>query len=152
MIVADSGAIYALYDADDKHHGTVRDAFSDLRETVHLPVACLGEIDYLLRARLGVRAELDFLAEVRNGRFLLEPLDVHTIARCSSLLEQYAKLDLGLADASVIATAERLRTLRVLTVDRRDFETVRTVRGECFTIVPCAFDKARTHRRTAKPK
>ena len=45
-------------------------------------------------------------------------------------------LDLGLADASVIATAERLEVYRILTVDERDFRAVRTVRGDSLVLLP----------------
>ncbi|MEO6913760.1 MAG: PIN domain-containing protein [Candidatus Baltobacteraceae bacterium] len=136
MIVGDTGAMYAIYDADDAHHATVRDAITGLREAVHIPMACLGELDYMLRKRLGLAAELDFLGEIRTGRFVLEPLTLADAARCGELVEQYASLDLGLADASVVATAERLRTSRVLTVDYRDFQTLRMRGGKPFTIIP----------------
>ncbi len=136
MIVADSGAVYALYDADDAHHSAVRGAIATIRESLHIPMACLGEIDYLLRERLGVAAELDFLAEIRRGRFILEPLPLTDITRCASLIQQYAALELGLADAAVVATAERLKTKRVFTVDQRDFQTLRTAEGERFIVIP----------------
>jgi predicted nucleic acid-binding protein len=136
LIVADSGGIYALYDADDENHPAVRDVFLHERDTVHVPVACLAEIDYLLRTRLGLQAELDFLEAVAVGRFLLEPLERSDVERCVELLEKYRKLDIGLSDASVVATAERLGTRRILTVDVRDFEVIRAVDGTPFSILP----------------
>ena len=45
-------------------------------------------------------------------------------------------LNLGLADAAVIATAERLNVQRILTVDERQFRAVRSVDGKPFTLVP----------------
>ncbi len=138
MTVADSGAVYALYDADDAHHRAVRAAIATIRGPLHIPMACLGEIDYLLRERLGVAAELDFLAEVRHGRFILEPLTLADIRRCVTLIQQYASLELGLADAAVVATAERLKTKQVFTVDHRDFQTLRAVDGERFIVIPSA--------------
>ncbi len=99
-------------------------------------MACLGELDYMLRTRLGIEAEQDFLGEVCAGRFVLEPLTLADVARCSELIEQYASLDIGLADASVVTTAERLKTSRVLTVDFRDFQTLRMRDGTPFEIIP----------------
>lgn len=136
MIVADTGAIYAIYDADDEHHVAVMQTLIALRESIHVPAPCLGELDYMLRIRLGLRAELDFLQEVRRGRFILEDVTLRDVARCSEILAQYAELNIGLADASVVATAERLGTPRVLTVDRRDFQTLRMSNGKGFTILP----------------
>jgi predicted nucleic acid-binding protein len=136
LIVADSGGIYALYDADDAYHGAVRKVVLTERDTIHVPVACLAEIDFLLRTRLGLQAELDFLEALSTGRFPLEPLERTDIERCSVLLERYRKLDIGLSDASVVAVAERLGTRRILTVDRRDFEVLRAHDGTRFTILP----------------
>jgi predicted nucleic acid-binding protein len=152
VIVADSGAVYALYDADDAHHGAVRRAMAAIRESLHIPMACLGEIDYLLRERLGLAAELDFLAEIRRGRFILEPLTLADIPVCTKLIEQYAELELGLADAAVVATAERLKTTRIFTVDQRDFHVLRSVKGERFTVIPFSAGsvapKSKSQRRT----
>jgi predicted nucleic acid-binding protein len=39
-------------------------------------------------------------------------------------------------DASVIATAERLGTLRILTLDERDFRAVRSQSGQPFVLLP----------------
>ena len=55
---------------------------------------------------------------------------------CRKLLARYKDLDLGLADAAVIATAERLGIRTILTVDERDFRAVRTVKGEAFRLLP----------------
>jgi len=136
VIVADTGALYALYDADDRHHVAVRTAVASLTESIHVPTACLGELDYLLRERLGAAAELDFLTEVLYGRFVLESLTLSDVQRCMDLLKAFASLNLGLADAAVVATAERLKTRRVLTVDHRDFQTLRSADGKRFTILP----------------
>ncbi|MGW7285209.1 hypothetical protein ACWGH4_06910 [Streptomyces sp. NPDC054847] len=42
---------------------------------------------------------------------------------------EYASLPLGGTDASVVAVAERVKTPRVATPDRRHFTVVRTQRG-----------------------
>jgi predicted nucleic acid-binding protein len=43
----------------------------------------------------------------------------------AELVERYADLPLGAADASVIAIAERLGASEIATLDRRDFAVVR---------------------------
>ena len=52
------------------------------------------------------------------------------------IVANYRDLDLGLADAAVIATAERLGVNRILTVDERDFRAVRAADGKPFTLLP----------------
>ncbi len=52
-VVCDTGAVYALYDADDEHHAACRSCVETERGPLFLPVVLLAEIDYLLTARHG---------------------------------------------------------------------------------------------------
>jgi hypothetical protein len=135
-IVADSGGIYGLYDRHDSAHAGLRAVVERERDRLIIPCAILGEIDYLLRARLGASALRRFLSDVDQGAFFVEMLTPEDLRRCSALLIQYADLDLGLCDASVIAVAERLGIQRILTVDERDFRAIRSARGKSFRLLP----------------
>ena len=135
-LIADSGGVYALYDASDRHHAAARAVLRKERGPFIVPMAVLGELDYLLREFLSINAELDFLEAVASGAFTLEPLTAVDVARCRELIETYRSLDLGLADSAVIATAERLGVDRILTVDERDFRAVRSKSGKPFAILP----------------
>jgi hypothetical protein len=135
-IIADSGAVYGLYDRRDAFHARLRRAVETERDLIVLPAPTLGEIDYLLRSRLGNAALLRFLADVQEGAFALESMTTADVRRCSALIEKYCDLDLGFADASVVALAERLGTDRILTVDRRDFRVLRSARGRPFRLLP----------------
>ncbi len=135
-LIADSGAIYAIYDVRDRHHTAVADVIGRERGAMLIPMAILAEIDYLLRIRLGARAVARFLEGIAVGGFILEPFTTQDLARCRALLEKYADLDIGLADAAVIATAERLGVRRILTVDERHFRAVRSWDGKPFTLLP----------------
>ncbi len=135
-IVADSGAIFALYDKKDRHHTAVRRVLDQERSLVVIPAAVLGELDYLLREHLGIRAEIDFIESIMSGSFTLENLIPADVVRCHELITTYKDLDLGLASAAVIATAERLNIERILTVDDRDFRAVRPKRGRPFVLLP----------------
>jgi predicted nucleic acid-binding protein len=135
-LVADSGALYALYDADDRHHRAVGDAVAAARGPVIVPSVLLCEVDYLLREFLGIDAELDFLRSLEEGAFLLEPFTTPDLSRARELVERYRDLDLGLADAAVVATAERLHVPTLLTVDERDFRAVTHRNGSAFVLWP----------------
>jgi predicted nucleic acid-binding protein len=135
-LIADSGGIYGLYDASEKKHKAIRAAFESETGLVVIPMPILSEIDYLLRIKLGIRAELDFIDDIRSGAFTLEACVPEDLARCAALIETYRDLDLGFADACVVACAERLRILRVLTVDERHFRVVRTARGKPLVLLP----------------
>jgi uncharacterized protein len=135
-LIADSGAIYALYDGRDRHHAAVVRAIESEKGAIIVPMAILAEIDYLLRIRLGNRAVSRFLEGVAIGGFTLEEFTSADVSRCQSLLQTYADLDLGLADSSVISTAERRGVRRILTLDERHFRVVRAADGKPFTLLP----------------
>ena len=135
-IVADSGAVYALYDRRDRHHRAVSAAVSAEAGAILVPAAILAEIDYLLRVRLGGTSELRFLEGIEAGAFTIEPFTLEDASYCRKLLSRYRELDVGLADASVAAVAERRGIFRLLTVDERHFRAVRTTAGKRFTLVP----------------
>jgi predicted nucleic acid-binding protein len=135
-LIADSSGIYALYDKRDKHHRAVREVVGEEQGRIVIPTMILAEVDFLLRTRLGVDAEIRFLEGLSSGAFTLEEFTGGDALRCQSLLERYRDLDLGLADAAVIAAAERLKIPRVLTLDVRDFRTVRTSLGEPLILLP----------------
>lgn len=134
-IVADSGALYALYDADDAHHEAVTRVLQQRRGPLVVPSVILAEVDYLLREFLGVDAELAFLKGIAQGAYRLEPFTGADLERCLELIEMHRAMDIGLADASVAALAERLGIRTLLTVDERDFRAIRPKSG-FFTLLP----------------
>ncbi len=135
-LILDSGALYAAYDADDKHHKSVLRALRGNRPPFVVSSAILGETDYLLLEFLGVDAELKFLDAVRSGYYSLEPVVSADLDYCRRVIEQYRDLEIGLADAAVMATAERLGINRIVTLDTRDFRAVRPRRWAAFELLP----------------
>jgi predicted nucleic acid-binding protein len=135
-LIADSGAIYGLHDRRDRHHRALRKVIELETGPILISQAILSEIDYLLRAKLGIAAELDFMDDIIASIFTLVPFMPIDVIRCRELIANYRDLDLGLADAAVIATAERLGVNRILTVDERDFRAVRAADGKHFKLLP----------------
>jgi hypothetical protein len=133
-IVTNTGGLFAIYDVRDQQHAAVTRLIS--AENLVIPTPLLGELGYLLDGRLGLRAVSAFLKDLHDGAFALEPFLPEDILRCRELLDKYADLDLGLTDAAVIATAERLNINRILTVDERDFRPIRNARGAPFILLP----------------
>ncbi|HLQ44786.1 MAG TPA: PIN domain-containing protein [Planctomycetaceae bacterium] len=135
-LICDTGGIYALYDADDAHHSAVRAVVEAEVGPLFLPSILLAELDYLLTTRLGTDAELDFLEGLTDGAYVLIHPTADDLIRCRELIAQYRDLSLGLADASVVATAERLRIPRLLTVDERHFRAVQPQNLSHFILLP----------------
>jgi hypothetical protein len=55
-LIADSGALYALYDAEDNYHGAVRRVIESEEGPIVVPMAILAELDDLLRDFVGISA------------------------------------------------------------------------------------------------
>ncbi|MEQ1690255.1 MAG: PIN domain-containing protein [Gemmatimonas sp.] len=121
MIVADTGAIIALIDADDAHHEVMVQLFEDDPAAWILPWAILPEVDYLVGRYVGASAADAFHSDLVAGAFTVEWGNESDLRRAQSIREQYADIALGLVDSVVAAVAERLRATAIATVDLRDF-------------------------------
>lgn len=125
MIVADTGAILALLDKGDRHHAAVRELYDDRPDDWVLPWAILPEVDYLVGSEMGARAQEAFLEDLAEGAFAVEYGKDEDIVRAHAIGRKYRSLNLGLVDAVVIATAERLRVDAIATLDLRHFGSVK---------------------------
>lgn len=128
MIVADTGAVVALVDADDRHHRALRASFEEDADAWILPWAILPEVDYLLATHVGVRAQQAFMADLANGAYRVEWGKDADLERARELNVRYRSLRLGLVDAAVMAVAERLGAESIATLDLRHFGAVK-IRG-----------------------
>ncbi len=97
--------------------------------------------DYLILDRLGTKVELAFLQDLAEGTFVSDCLTRADIERARSLVEKYPKLEIGLADASLVVLGERYATRRIVTIDERAFRTIRPLQGGRFTILPAEVDR-----------
>jgi predicted nucleic acid-binding protein len=129
LIVADTGAIVALIDADDDLHETFRGVFDSDRDAWLLPWAILPEVDYLLSKYVGSAAEEAFVYDIAQGLYRIEWGNEADLRRAHELARRYRDLSLGLVDAVVMAVAERKNAEAIATTDERDFGAVE-IRGE----------------------
>jgi uncharacterized protein len=125
MIVADTGAILALLDRDDRHHAAMRALYEEQPDEWLLPWAILPEVDYLVASHLGPRAQEVWLGDLAAGAFAVEWGRDADLRAAEQIARRYRALGLGLVDAAVIAAAERLRAEAIATVDLRHFGAVR---------------------------
>ena len=125
MIIADTGFFLALANVRDRHHARARDVARGLSEGLITTWPVLTETCHLLVSRLGVKAELTFLAGISNGAVKLFDLEPEHLPLIEALMERYASLPMDLADASLVVLAESLGSGRILSTDQRDFQTYR---------------------------
>lgn len=134
VAIADASALLAAADVRDPDHASTLDALERSEYRLIIPALVVSEVSYLIGTRLGGAAEAAFFADLEHQDVdLPTPQDWPRIA---DLIRQYADLPLGGADASVIATAERLDTATVITVDRRHFSAVRPRHCNALELLP----------------
>ncbi|MDE3074648.1 MAG: PIN domain-containing protein [Chloroflexota bacterium] len=131
MVTLDSSAVIELSNRAAPQHQRVRAALLQAGRPYFIPCGVLAEITFLLE-RASAHAADAFLSDLQSGRYTLD-CGERDFARIRQLVERYADLPLGAADASVIACAER-HGGRVLTLDRRDFGVV--AREGALTLLP----------------
>ena len=123
MIVADNGAILALIDKSDAHHKAMMALFDQDPDWV-LPWAILAEVDYLVSSHVGSRAQEAWLEDVASGAFQIEWGLDGDLVRAREIMRRHRSLKMGLVDAVVMATAERLQAESIATFDLRHFGAV----------------------------
>jgi predicted nucleic acid-binding protein len=135
-LIVDAAPLVALGDARDPLHAAVGDVLRAEGADLVVPAPVSAEVDYLIRRRGTPAAARAFLRDVASGRFRVEGLTADEHGTVARLDEQYADLDLGLADLSVVILAHRFRTRRLLTFDERDFRAVTPLSGGSFMLLP----------------
>jgi predicted nucleic acid-binding protein len=136
VILTDTGPLVALFDPRDDAHAEAKGTLAKLNEDLVTTVPVLSEVFHLLGpASRGSRAVRTFIT---RGGLRVWWLSERSLARAFLLMDQYADHPMDLADASLVAAAEVLRTTRVFTIDRRDFLAYRARVGRksrAFTLV-----------------
>jgi predicted nucleic acid-binding protein len=136
VILLDTSGLLAAIDASQRQHDAARRALEAAPPPWLLSPFVLAELDYLLAARVGQRAERALLAEVGRGVYRLEAFDADDIEAAERLIGRHADLDLGLADASLVVLANRHGVRDLLTLDERHFRAVRGPGGRPFRLLP----------------
>ena len=138
MLICDTSGLVAYFDASDAHRARVSAVVDTDPGPFVVSPYVVAELDYLLATRRGVRAELAALTELSGGAWELASMAAADVREACAVMERYQDQQIGLADASLVVLARRYKTERVLTLDRRHFDVVRTEAGVPFTVLPAA--------------
>lgn len=120
MILVDAGPIVALIHAGDQHHQRCARAFKAIRDPRLFTVwPALTEAMYLLSFSWEAQ---DALWEMLEAEAIaVVPLLDRDFSRMRELMRKYRDLPMDLADAALVAVAEREKIRRVFTTDKDDF-------------------------------
>ena len=136
MILTDTGPLVALVNRNDPNHGLCLHAAQNLpRGPLLVTWPCFTEAMYLLHRAGGYPAQAALWLLQEAGRLTLHDAGESELKRMAELMAKYHDLPMDLADASVVAAAERLGTRRVFTLDR-DFRVYRFADGAAVEVIP----------------
>ena len=145
-VLLDTGPWLALFHrADRRHLATsewLRREGANLRLLSTWPV--LTEVGFFLRAETKQRV----LTWVERGALELVTLERRDVVAMNQLIGRFADQKPDIADASLLAIAERLGISEVATFDQKDFSTYRIGRNGALQITD--FDQTRPAARQRK--
>lgn len=136
MLIVDAGPLFASAWQGERDHERCAHLLQTHPPPLQVPALAAAEAAYLMGARLGATAELALARAFASGELSMEPVHPADWDRIVTLMEQYVDMPLGMADASLIASAERLGAHEIATLDRRHFSAVRPKHVETFTLLP----------------
>lgn len=130
----DAGPLVALIDAGERRHADCVAALHLVQAPLLTTWPVVTEAMHLL-ADSGWRAQRLLWEMVLGEEFELVDLDGPARARARTLMEKYRDLPMDLADATLVAVAERRQVRQVLTLDR-DFGVYRMGSRAAFDVLP----------------
>jgi predicted nucleic acid-binding protein len=133
LILVDAGPLVALVDADDQHHRACATVMRKVAPPLLTVWPAVAEAMYILGE---FRAQDALWQMLFRDVVALEPLQPADLKRARDLMAKYHDLPMDLADAALVAVAERREIRTIFTTDRRDFEVYRPRRVKLFEILP----------------
>jgi predicted nucleic acid-binding protein len=135
-IFLDSSVVIAAADRADLNHEAAMAWFDRADEPLLLGALALADLDSLLQRELGAPAATALVRTITGGAIrLVAPSDADLV-RATELLEAAAEHRPRLADALMVAAAERLGVHRIATFDRRPIAVFRPRHLRAFDLEP----------------
>lgn len=140
VVVADTSGLIAALDETHPRGELARRVLRDSGTVVVSPVL-LSELDHVACRVLGREAACQAIDDIRHWtrmkRAVLPEITSGILDAAQDVRRRYRDLHLDLADAVNVALAARYQTNTVLTLDHRDFRTVRPLSGhDAFRLLP----------------
>jgi predicted nucleic acid-binding protein len=135
VIVLDTSGVLAAIDPRQAEHAAAAGVLVRPQRRILSPFV-LAELDYLIATNGDQLAELALLRDVARGAYELAPFSADDVAAAISIVDRYADLRLGLADASIVVLARRHHCRDVLTLDQRHFRVVLGPDDKPFRLLP----------------
>ena len=132
----DTGFLYALLNSNEARHADVLQAAQFVHGPIYLPKVVTTEVAYLVQRDLGSDALAEFIEMLASESFVLTEPTAADFQRAAAVVRQYRDSRIDFVDAVLVAIAERLNIVRILTVDTRHFRMFRPRHCPGFDIRP----------------
>ena len=121
-ILIDAGPIIALFDADDNHHGQIRDFLAKHEYCYISTIAVFTEVSHMLD--FSTAAQRDFYEWVMHKGIIISDINQNDMPRLAELTTKYSDLPMDFADATMVIAAEKTGIREIISLDR-DFDIYR---------------------------
>jgi predicted nucleic acid-binding protein len=135
-ILLDASVVVAAADRADLNHAAAMAWFSRADEPLLLGALALADLDNLLQRELGAEAAMALVRSITGGAIRLVAPTNGDLTRAGELMETVAEHRPRLADALMVAAAERLGVRRIATFDRRPIAVFRPRHVRAFDLEP----------------
>jgi predicted nucleic acid-binding protein len=132
--LVDTGPLVAYLDRADPMHDTVAARIDSFTGQLATTGAVVTEAMYFVSdTPEGPLAFAELL--VSANAQVVEAMQPSEVLSAAALMKKYADTPMDFADATLVALAEQLDLVEILTLDRRGFSTYRTSSGRKFRLV-----------------
>ena len=133
-VLVDAGPLIALLEPTDRHHARCVAALKEMTDPLVTVWPAFTEAMYLLRS--SDRSQDALWSMVETGGLEFASLTPDDAPEMRELMRVYRDQPMDLADAALVAVAEREGLRQVFTLDRRHFEVYRIKKRTRFKIFP----------------
>lgn len=135
MNLTDAGPIVAILDKGQTQHRQCVKAYRQIGSPLITTWPCFTEAMYLLSELRGWSGQQKLWQLWDRKLLLIHEATSTEQERMKVLMEKYQDTPMDLADASIVAAAERLKLNRVFTIDS-DFYVYRINDRDAFEVIP----------------
>lgn len=136
MLLVDTGPLVAYLNRNDADHRRCAALLESRSDELLVTPYVLTEACYLIGKYVGADAEINLVEAVAAGDLSQVGITSADLRRIGELMRRHRGFPLGVADASVVALAERLKIVEVATLDRRHFPAVTPAHVPALTLLP----------------
>lgn len=133
VALCDAGPLIALFSEGQYAQDQCQEVLKTRRLRLVATLPVLAEAFYFVARPSEREALWNFM---RGGVFHIAETLPDDLLRMRDLMRKYADLPMDFADASLVATGERLNVFRIFTLDRRHFAVYRSHQRRAFETFP----------------